>query len=66
MIKRSVDELYGEITIIAIAHRLKTIENADRIIVLEDGKIIEEGKKEDLIRLGGAFKSLIDAGNILV
>jgi ATP-binding cassette, subfamily B, bacterial MsbA len=66
MIKRSVDELYGEITIIAIAHRLKTIENADRIIVLEDGRIIEEGKKEDLIRLGGAFKSLIDAGNILV
>ena len=66
LIKRSVDELYGEMTIIAIAHRLKTIENADRIIVLENGSIIEEGKKESLIRLNGVFKSLIEAGNIIV
>ncbi|MBI2024332.1 ABC transporter ATP-binding protein, partial [Candidatus Giovannonibacteria bacterium] len=42
-IKNAIYALKGEITIIAIAHRLSTIMNADRLIVLENGKVIEEG-----------------------
>jgi len=45
-------------TSLVIAHRLSTIHNADQIIVLDSGKIIEMGKHEDLIRLQGAYADL--------
>ena len=51
-------------TIIAVAHRIRTIENADRIIVMGHGRIVEEGSKEQLIEKQGAFKELILSGNI--
>ncbi len=45
-------------TSLVIAHRLSTIHNADQIIVLDSGKIIEKGNHEDLIRLHGAYADL--------
>ena len=45
-------------TSILIAHRLSTVKAADRIIVLEDGKIIEEGSHESLLRQSGHYASL--------
>lgn len=45
-------------TSLVIAHRLSTIHNADQIIVLDSGKIIEKGNHEDLIRLQGAYADL--------
>lgn len=47
-------------TAIAIAHRLSTIQKMDRIIVLDDGKIIEEGSHKELIRRGGKYAELWD------
>lgn len=47
-------------TRIVIAHRLSTIKNCDRIIVLDGGKIVEDGKYEDLIQQGGLFAELVD------
>jgi ATP-binding cassette subfamily B protein len=48
-------------TVIAVAHRLSTIQNMDRILVLEHGKIAEEGTFEELVRKeGGIFKNLWD------
>ncbi|MFX0206888.1 MAG: hypothetical protein ACFFDT_12955, partial [Candidatus Hodarchaeota archaeon] len=41
-----------------IAHRLSTVKNADRIIVLDKGKIIEEGNHEDLLIQGGEYATL--------
>ena len=47
------------LTIITIAHRLSTIKDCDRIIVLDKGKIIEEGKHEDLINKNGIYSKMI-------
>ena len=47
-------------TSLVIAHRLSTIENADNIIVLKDGKIIEQGSHSTLIAKNGSFKKLYD------
>ena len=47
-------------TRIVIAHRLSTIKNCDRIIVLKDGKIVEDGNYEELINKGGYFSKLVE------
>ena len=45
-------------TVIVIAHRLSTIEKCDKIFFLEEGKVIEEGKFNDLKQKGGLFSKL--------
>lgn len=49
------------LTVIAIAHRLTTLHNADRIVVLDHGTLLEVGSFEALYKSGGAFTSLVDA-----
>ena len=58
---KAVEELTKEKTVIMIAHRLKTVRNADQIIVLDNGKIAEQGKHEDLVKLGGIYAHFIDS-----
>ena len=57
----AVKELTKEKTVIMIAHRLKTVRHADKIIVLDQGRIVEEGKHEDLIKMNGIYKGFIDS-----
>jgi len=54
-IQKAIDEIIKDKTVIAVAHRLSTLKNMDRIIVLEKGKIIEEGRPEDLLQQKGKF-----------
>ena len=56
-----MEELMKSHTVIIIAHRLSTIKNVDRIIVFEDGKIVEEGTYSELEAKGGNFSELIKA-----
>lgn len=55
-IKKAIAELHGEVTQIIIAHRLATIEHADRIIYLEKGQKIAEGNKEELLETCDEFR----------
>ena len=60
LIQKATDILTEGRTSIIIAHRLSTIKKADKIIVLEAGKIIEQGSHQDLLRLEGHYKKLFE------
>jgi len=52
-------------TSIVIAHRLSTVQNADKIIVLEQGEIVEQGTHASLINLNGRYKKLVEMQQVL-
>ena len=60
-IQRSFDELMKSRTSFVIAHRLSTVRNADRIVVIEEGKIKESGTHEQLLKAGGEYAQLYEA-----
>lgn len=58
-LQTAIEELTRNKTIIMIAHRLKTVRNADKIIVLSDGKIVQEGKHNQLINQDGIYANFV-------
>ena len=56
-----MDKLSKEKTSIFIAHRLATIVNVDKIIVLSNGKIVEEGNHDELVESGGYYSKLYNS-----
>ena len=59
-IQEALDHLMEKRTSIIIAHRLSTIVGADKIIVMDKGKIVETGTHEQLLQYGGRYKELYD------
>jgi subfamily B ATP-binding cassette protein MsbA len=59
-VQNALDTLMKGRTSFVIAHRLSTVMNADRIIVLKDGRIVEQGRHEELIARGGEYKNLYE------
>ena len=60
MVQRAIEVLIKDRTALVIAHRLSTVQNADKIIVLEKGEIIEVGSHIDLYNKGGLYRRLYD------
>lgn len=60
----AIDALTKEKTIIMIAHRLKTVRNADNILVVDRGKIVEQGKHEELMARGGIYRRFVNSREI--
>lgn len=60
-IKQAIDNMKNEYTILIIAHRLSTVINSDKILLVEDGTIVDEGTHEELLKNSKTYHQLYDA-----
>ncbi|MFH4978932.1 hypothetical protein AB6A40_005641 [Gnathostoma spinigerum] len=59
IVQEAIGRCSKERTVIVIAHRLSTVEKADRIIVIEKGKVVQQGRHDDLLKEEGLYRSLV-------
>ena len=59
-VQEAIDNLMKDRTVLVIAHRLSTVQNADKIVVLDKGKILEVGSHNELYEKGGLYRRLYD------
>ena len=57
---KAIEELTKEKTIIMIAHRLKTVEHADQIVVIDGGRIVQQGKHSELMQQDGIYRTFVE------
>lgn len=59
LIQKAIDRIFREKTVIAVAHRLSTIRKSDRILVMKQGKIVEQGNHTELVAMNGHYQQLL-------
>ncbi len=64
-IQKAINKIAGTRTLFVIAHRLSTVKRADKIIVLENGKIAEEGRHDELLKLNGVYANLCNIQSLM-
>ena len=64
LVQDALNKLLKGRTSVVIAHRLSTIMNADRIFVIDEGRIVEQGKHDELIAKGGVYAKLVELQNV--
>ena len=64
MIQQSLETLLRDRTSFVIAHRLSTVRHADRIVVMEGGRIAEVGTHDELLALGGRYAEMVALQNV--
>jgi subfamily B ATP-binding cassette protein MsbA len=60
LVQKALESLMHDRTVLVIAHRLSTVQHADRIVVLEGGRIVECGAHQELIERGGIYRRLYE------
>jgi ATP-binding cassette, subfamily B, bacterial MsbA len=60
LVQQAIDRLMAERTVLVIAHRLATVRDADEIVVLEAGRVVQRGTHDQLFRVGGLYRRLYD------
>jgi ABC-type multidrug transport system fused ATPase/permease subunit len=58
LVQRALEKLMADRTTLVVAHRLSTIESADRIVVILDGNLVEEGDHAELVAAGGLYATM--------
>ena len=61
IVQQAIDNLMQDRTVLVIAHRLSTVQNADKIVVINEGEIVEEGSHDKLLAQNGAYSTLYNA-----
>ena len=61
LIQTALSRLIADKTVLVIAHRMRTVAGADKIVVLRDGKIVQQGRHEELCGTEGTYKNMWDA-----
>nr|WP_319540625.1 ATP-binding cassette domain-containing protein [uncultured Methanospirillum sp.] len=66
LIQKAIEDLLKEKTVLIIAHRLSTIRHADRILVMDEGRIIEDGTHDELMKLGGKYYQMVKRQEVIL
>lgn len=59
-VHEGIERLMAGRTVVMVAHRLRTVERADHVVFLDDGRVVEEGGHDELVRLGGRYAGFLD------